>query len=242
MSHTPAGAAHTPTAHSPAGPATATGDAELGASSLAIEQLPVRRQELLMALKREGEARAEQLAEALGVTVSAIRQQIDLLRDDGLVEHREERGGRGRPGHWFRLTRRADALFPKAYGGLTNELLQYLNDADPEMVDHLFDRRRRRRADAAKVRLAGMAFPAQVAELARILDEDGYLADFEALPDGTFRVTEHNCAVLDVAERYAMACSSEIAFLREALPGATVERVSHMIAGAHSCAYVVTPA
>ena len=30
----------------------------------------------------------------------------------------------------------------------------------------------------------------KVAEVARILDEDGYLADFEALPDGTFLVTE----------------------------------------------------
>ena len=81
----------------------------------------------------------------------------------------------------------------------------------------------------------------QVAELARILDQDGYLADFEALPDGSFRVTEHNCAVLDVAERYGQACSSEIAFLRDVLPEARVERVSHMIAGAHSCSYVVTP-
>jgi len=47
--------------------------------------------------------------------------------------------------------------------------------------------------------------------------------------------------VLDVAERYGQACSSEIAFLRQALPDARVERVSHMIGGAHSCAYVVEP-
>ena len=47
--------------------------------------------------------------------------------------------------------------------------------------------------------------------------------------------------MLDVAERYGQACSSEIAFLREALPDARIERVSHMIAGAHSCAYRVTP-
>jgi DeoR family suf operon transcriptional repressor len=81
-----------------------------------------------------------------------------------------------------------------------------------------------------------------VAELARILDEDGYLAEFEALDDGTFRVTEHNCAVLDVAERFGKACSSEISFLREALPDARIERVSHMIAGAHSCGYAIAPA
>ena len=78
-------------------------------------------------------------------------------------------------------------------------------------------------------------------ELARILDEDGYLADFEALPDGTFRITEHNCAILGVARRWGLACSTEIEFLREALPEARVERVAHMMAGAHVCRYEIKP-
>jgi DeoR family transcriptional regulator, suf operon transcriptional repressor len=207
----------------------------------ALSALPTTRQELLLKLKRAGEARAETLATALGITVSAIRQQLDALAHDGLVTYREERSGRGRPKHYYRLTRRADAFFPKAYGALTNELLGYVTDADPDLVDQIFERRRQRRTEQARARLAGKDFPGRVEEIARILDEDGYLADFEALPDGSYRITEHNCAVLDVAERYGKACSSEIAFLRDAMPDARIERVSHMIAGAHSCAYVVTP-
>ncbi|MGH9189746.1 MAG: helix-turn-helix transcriptional regulator [Acidimicrobiales bacterium] len=208
-------------------------------SALAI--LPARRQQLLLALKRSGEARAEDLAASLGVTVSAVRQQLDSLTAEDLVTHRVERAERGRPRHLYRLTRQAESLFPKAYGGLTNELLDYVADSDPELVEHLFERRRQRRTAGALARLAGQDFGARVGELARILDDDGYLADFEALPDGTWRITEHNCAVLDVAERYGYACSSEIAFLRDVLPDAKVERVSHMIAGAHSCAYLITP-
>jgi DeoR family suf operon transcriptional repressor len=204
--------------------------------------LSAPRHQLLYALKRLGEARAEALAAACGVTVSAVRQQLDGLEDEGLVTHREERRGRGRPKHVYSLTRRAEPFFPKAYGGLTNELLGYVTDADPERVDQIFERRRRRRVEGARGRLEGKAFPDRVAELARILDEDGYLAEFEALDDGTFRVTEHNCAVLDVAERFGKACSSEISFLREALPDARIERVSHMIAGAHSCGYAIAPA
>ena len=211
------------------------------ATEAALGPLSVPRQELLRALKRLGEARAEELAEALRVTVSAVRQQLEGLMAEGLVEFRELRAGRGRPKHLYRLTRQAEAFFPKAYGGLTNELLGYVTDAEPELIERIFERRRQRRAEGARERLAGQDFGGQVEELARILDEDGYLADFEALPDGTYRITEHNCAVLDVAERYGQACSSEISFLRDVLPGATVERVSHMIAGGHSCAYVVTP-
>ena len=201
--------------------------------------LSSRGQELMLALKHAGEAGAEDLATTLGVTTSAVRQQLDALTTDGLVTHRTETRGRGRPTHLYRLTRAAEPLFPKAYGGLTNELLGYVAAADPALVDDIFDRRRQRRLDGARARLAGAGqdLEPRVAELARILDEDGYLAGFEALPDGSFRIVEHNCAVLDVAERYGQACSSEIAFLRQALPDARIERVSHMIAGAHSCAY-----
>jgi DeoR family suf operon transcriptional repressor len=207
-------------------------------------KVSARGNELVTALKHAGEATADDLAAALGVTVSAVRQQLDGLAAAGLVAWRPVARGRGRPAHLYRLTRAAEPLFPKAYGGLTTELLGYVAEADPGLVDGIFDRRRQRRLEGAQPRLAALAgdFPAQVAELARILDEDGYLASWEARPDGTFRIVEHNCAVLDVAERYGQACSSEIAFLRQALPGARVERVSHMIAGAHSCAYVIEPA
>lgn len=202
-----------------------------------------RRGELALALRRAGEASADELAEALGVTVSAVRQQLDGLEADGLAARHEEQRGRGRPTHVWSLTRAAEPLFPKDYGRLTNELLGYLADADPAMVDALFERRRQRRVNAGRARLegAGPGFGARVGELARVLDDDGYLAGFEALPDGTFLVTEHNCAVLDVAERYGQACSSEISFLREVMPDARIERVSHMIAGAHACAYLVAP-
>jgi DeoR family suf operon transcriptional repressor len=207
-------------------------------------KVSARGNELVTALKHAGEATADDLAAQLGVTVSAVRQQLDNLYADGLVAWRPVARGRGRPTHLYHLTRAAEPLFPKAYGGLTTELLGYVADADPNLVDDIFDRRRQRRLEGAQARLAGLSsdFRARVAEMAKILDEDGYLASWEALPDGSYRIVEHNCAVLDVAERYGQACSSEIAFLRQALPGARVERVSHMIAGAHSCAYVIEPA
>ena len=81
----------------------------------------------------------------------------------------------------------------------------------------------------------------KVAEVARILDEDGYLADFERRPDGTYLIREHNCAILGVAVRYGLACSSELEFLREAFPEAEIDRVAHKVAGAYMCSYEVRP-
>jgi DeoR family suf operon transcriptional repressor len=215
-----------------------TPDEDLGT---ALDRLPATRRATLEALRRAGEATADDLADELGVTASALRQQLAGLAADGLVASRPVPSGPGRPRSRWSLTASGLALFPRAYGQLTTELLGYLEAVDPELVDRLFEQRRRRRTEATLARLGGRPFDERVAELARVLDEDGYLADAERLDDGSWRITEHNCAITDVARRFGQACTSEIQFLRDALPDARVERVAHMIAGAHVCAYEVRP-
>ncbi len=203
--------------------------------------LPPTRRALLTALKRGGPATAAELAKPLGLGVAAVRQQLGRLAEDGLVGRRPEPEGRGRPRHRYQLTGAAEALFPKRYGDLTTELLGYLGGPAGPEVDRLFDERRRRRLRGAAPRLAGRSLAAQVAELTRVLDEDGYLADVEELEGGGWRIVEHNCAILTVATGYRQACSSELEFIRAALPGARVERVAHLMDGAHVCAYEVRP-
>jgi DeoR family suf operon transcriptional repressor len=201
-----------------------------------LTTVPETRREILVYVKKHGSARADELAGALGITASAVRPHLSSLESDGLLAHRTQRSGPGRPGHVYTLTESGDALFPKTYGELTTELLGYLDEAS---VDRVFEQRRRRRAEQARARLHGLTFAAQVTELARILDEDGYLASAEPQEDGSYRIVEGNCAIFGVARRYGQACSSEIGFLRDVLPEATVERVSHMVAGQHTCAYEI---
>jgi DeoR family suf operon transcriptional repressor len=210
-----------------------------------LSTLPTTRRAILNLIKRQGPLAAHEVADQLSLTPAAIRLQLVHLEEDGLLGHTEspDRGTRrGRPAHIYSLTSAADALYPKRYGDLTTELLGYLGGPDGEQVDALFEQRRRRRVDGARPRLANLSFDEQVAALTAILDEDGYLADAERLPDGSWRITEHNCAILTVAHGFSQACSSELSFIRDALPGATVERVAHLMDGAHVCAYVVKPA
>jgi DeoR family suf operon transcriptional repressor len=220
---------------------TATNGAESeAASDRLLAHLPPARQTMLSCLKASGEATAEDLADALGATVSAARQHLRPLVDEGLVAFREVRSGPGRPRRLYRLAAAAEGLFPKRYGQLTNQLLGFIDEADTGLVSRAFERRRDARVAAAEPRLAGADLEGRVRELTRILDEDGYLAECERRDDGSWLIVEHNCAVLDVAMRYREACSSELAFLRAVLPDADVERVSHIVNGAHQCAYVVT--
>ena len=209
-----------------------------------IEQLPTTRRAILNLLKRNGPLDVAAVSRELGLTAAAVRLQLTRLEEDGLLGHTDEvaeGGRRGRPRHVYELTQAAEALYPKRYGDLTTELLGYLGGPDDPRVDELFEQRRRRRVAGALPRTADLPFDEQVAALTTILDEDGYLADAERLPDGSWRITEHNCAILTVAHGFSQACASELAFIREALPGATVRRVAHLMDGAHVCAYVVSP-
>jgi DeoR family suf operon transcriptional repressor len=211
------------------------------ADSSSLATIPATRRQLLLHVKKRGEATADELAAALEITPSAVRQHLAALAADGLVEHRSQRAGAGRPHHLYRLTEDGELLFPRAYGTLTTELLEYVEDADPALLGSIFERRARRRLEQTQHRLAGKPFAGRVAELARILDEDGYLADVEVADDGTWRIIEHNCAILTVAQRYGHACSSELDYLRAALPDASIDRVAHLLAGAHVCAYEIRP-
>jgi DeoR family transcriptional regulator, suf operon transcriptional repressor len=235
-----------------------------------LDTLPTTRRAILNLLKRQGPLAVHDVAQALGLTPAAVRMQLVRLEEDGLLARADATGAesgddettsgestsaestsaestgrgarRGRPAHTYQLTSAAETLYPKRYGDLTTELLGYLGGPDGEQVDELFELRRRRRVDGALPRLSHLSFDEQVAALAAILDEDGYLADATRQTDGSWLITEHNCAILTVAHGFSQACSSELSFIRDALPGATVERVAHLMDGAHVCAYRITPA
>lgn len=201
---------------------------------------PTRRA-ILVALKRTGGATAEELGAGLGITPSAVRQHLQAMTADGLVQHAPDRARAGRPRHRHVLAPAGEAFFPKRYGDLTLELLADAEAEDAGLVDRLFERRRDRRLARTRVRVAGRPLEDQVEELTRVLDEDGYLASCERSDDGTLRIVEHNCAVLEVARRYGQACSTELEFIRAVLPDASVERIHHMMSGQATCAYEIRP-
>ena len=107
-------------------------------------------------------------------------------------------------------------------------------------MNRVFERRRRRLVEEAKDRLEGRPIDEQVAVLGDLLDSQGFLADSDALSNTRYRINLHSCAIWAVANRYHQACTAELDFIRDLIPGATVERVTHKTDGAHTCTYEIT--
>jgi DeoR family suf operon transcriptional repressor len=206
-----------------------------------LNLIPEARREILKLLKRQGPLPVEAVADALGVTVSGARQHLSGLEKDGVVTYQRIREGPGRPRHMYELTPEGDALFPRGYPELTRELLEYVQEADPTLLDQLFQRRAQRRVREAYRRLEGLSFPDKVRALAEFLEEEGYMPEVVRIngADDGWRIVERNCVMKGLGERYRGACASEIAFIRRALPDAEVQRVSHVLQEKPCCAYEI---
>ena len=191
---------------------------------------------VLAVLKRHGEATADELAGALEISPSAVRQHLGALRATGLIQARQVRGSRGRPADRYRATERTETMFV-GDDDLSIELLAHVEEEDPELVTRVFERRRRHLVDAARDRLDGDTIERRIAQVTELMDAQGYLCDYEEVANGHYRINLHNCAIWSVARRFRQACASELEFLRGVLPDAAVERVTHKTAGAHTCAY-----
>lgn len=194
---------------------------------------------VLVALKRRGEATADELATALEISASAVRQHLGALRSSGLIVSRREAGQNGRPAERYHATEETELLFAAPESHLSIELLEHIEEEDPELVTRVFDRRRRRLVTDAMEQLEGTSIEDRVTALTELLDAQGYLADSEQLDTDHYRIQLHSCAIWPVANNFGQACATELDFIRELIPDARVERITHKTAGAHTCAYEI---
>jgi predicted ArsR family transcriptional regulator len=232
------------------GPPVAPNQALAGSSTVASRRPFVAspgspsalRREILIRLRRDGQASPDQLATAIGASRTGVLQQLRALEATGFVRRETIRHGVGRPRHLYDITAEAQELFPANYGGLAAGLLAAISEVGGEsLVEQVFIARRRQISDRVRRelddRVGGAASLAdRVRELAVIQDEQGYLADAVLGTDGTIRLREHNCAILDVARGGRAACDAELDLFREVL-GADVDRETHIASGDRSCTY-----
>src|SRR3954464_9250952 len=106
------------------------------------------RAEVLRLIQRQGSASIKELELALGVTTTAVREQVAHLLHEGFLQATRVRGDIGRPYYVYSLTAKAQELFPKDYATLAQLLLEEpLAMNGPEGLRMLLNRVSRRMAD-----------------------------------------------------------------------------------------------
>lgn len=203
----------------------------------------ITRQEILFSLKRNGTMTAEELHRELGISQVAVRQHLTSLEAEGMIEVRVERRGLGRPSHRYTLTRNGDETFPRHYDALANSLLEELRAwQGEEAVSQLTALRRERLKNALPPRLKDRALGARLQELARLLDEGGYMAETCQVGADVFVLRKHNCAVCAVARQHPeVCCQGETAFMEEFLGDVMVTREKSIPEGDSFCEFRIEP-
>jgi DeoR family transcriptional regulator, suf operon transcriptional repressor len=193
---------------------------------------------ILMGLKKAKRLTAKELASRLQVSLNGIRHHLKELESEGLIEYQRRYRGVGAPAFAYQLTPAGEALFPRRYEATLNEVLDQVVEREGRAVAvAVLEARYAALTRRLQEQLAGADPAERMASVARVLSEEGYMAE-AAVTATKGTLIEHNCAIPAVAERFPEICAAEAKFLAAVL-GAEVQRQGHILSGCSACEYRV---
>jgi predicted ArsR family transcriptional regulator len=199
------------------------------------------KKKLLYYLKVMQQAGLQELAQAMKVSRMAVHKHLALLQKRGLVVSVETRGRVGRPRMMYQLTSESKTIFPKSYSAIATYALDFIErNMGKKGVEKVLQERQVELFDKYHRRLGNLDFDRKVRELARIRDEEGYMAEAkkESKSGGKYVLLEYNCPIIHVAENHWEACSTETE-LFEKLLDADIETIHRAAKGDMICKFLI---
>ena len=203
-------------------------------------ELVPNRQAILRLLKQQGPRDSETLAAQLDISAMAVRQHLYALQTQRLVTYEEEQRPIGRPAKMWCLTPAAAPHFPDAHAGLTVNLLNAVEQTfGAEGIQRLVTRCAKQQIADYRSRIpARSSLRARLEALVSIRNEEGFMAEVQRQPDGSFLLIENHCPISAAAKVCPKLCEAEMEVFRAILgEDVTIERTEHMVAGARRCVY-----
>jgi predicted ArsR family transcriptional regulator len=188
---------------------------------------------LLDLLWKQGTLTVSELASAMNVTATAVRQRLTRLLAQGNIERTTQRTARGRPVHRYGLTekgrRRAGANFADLAIALWAEIREI---KDPEVRRGLLQRVSKRLATLYAGRVRGSTLEEKMESLAEVFRERRI--PFEVSGSRELPILHATaCPYPDLAEQDRTVCSMERILFSELL-GENV-RLSNCRLDGHNC-------
>jgi predicted ArsR family transcriptional regulator len=200
------------------------------------------KKKMLYYLKVMQQAGLEELANVMKVSRMAVHKHLSLLQKRGLVEAVETRGHVGRPRMMYQLTSQSKTVFPKSYSAIATHALDFIErNMGKEAVEKVLRERQSELFDQYYKRLKDLDFDKQVKELAKIRDEEGYIAESKKESKsrgGKYVLLEYNCPIIHIAEKHWEACTTETE-LFEKLLGADIETTHRAAKDDMICKFII---
>ncbi len=198
--------------------------------------------QILFLLKSKGPQTAADLARRMDITGVAVRQHMDGLRAENLVDFEDRREGVGRPRRYWTLSNDGHARFPNGHDELLVDMLDSVRaEFGDAGIDALIRRRERETTALYLSQTTGCkSLKSKIDALAEIRSREGYMAEWSQIEKGRFLFVENHCPICAAARACQGFCRSELAQFQSLFDGlATVERTEHVLSGARRCAYEI---
>ncbi|HAS8352878.1 TPA: transcriptional regulator [Vibrio vulnificus] len=197
-------------------------------------------EKLLILLKKHGPMQASEAGEHLGTTGEAARQQFTKLARDGMVEAHSECRGVGRPVQRWHLTALGNKRFPDCHAELTVKILTTIRrelgeDAIGKIITARENEARRDYFDKLR---GAETLEERIIRLVAIRTEEGYMAQWEKEPEGSWLLIENHCPICSAARMCQGFCRAELELFQTVL-NASVERVEYLLTDSRRCVYRV---
>jgi DeoR family suf operon transcriptional repressor len=187
-------------------------------------------------LRRNGAVTVSVLVAEMGVTATAVRQRLQRLMADGLIERQAENKGRGRPNHKYSLTEKGQRSGGDNFADMADVLWDEIKSvSDPDVRRGLLKRIAGRLAARYSDRVAGETLGDRMAELAGVMAEREI--PFQVEQSGSLPILSAlACPYPELAMRDRSVCTMEKMMLSEIL-GENVRLAECRLDGATCCTF-----
>jgi DeoR family transcriptional regulator, suf operon transcriptional repressor len=211
--------------------------------NMITEQHTSTKQDILEYLLKQGQAIAQELATTLDISPQAIRRHLKDLQTEGLIVYQSVSSGTGRPQHIYQLSPKGRDRFPNQYDRFAISFLDTLvENLGYEQAGKMLQHHWHKKSIDYRQKLGDGMLIDRVAKLVELRRQEGYMADYHAVADrhDQFILTEHNCAISQVAASFPAVCGHELEMFAAALADCQVERTHWLVDGEHQCGYLIS--
>ncbi|HEX5470593.1 MAG TPA: winged helix-turn-helix transcriptional regulator [Lacipirellulaceae bacterium] len=187
-------------------------------------------------MRRNGAVTIATLVSEMGVTATAVRQRLQRLMSDGIVQRQTEHKGRGRPNHRYSLTEKGERAAGTNLADMAAVLWDEIKSVkDPAIRRGLLQRIAGRLAERYRSRVGGSSLDERMTALAGVMGERDVpfkVEHAQALPV----LSALACPYPELAKRDRGVCTMEKLMLSEIL-GENVRLSECRLDGAACCTF-----